>query len=286
MARYDVYGAEMWTTNLDSGTAVPEYTVDSESPVLGDARFEYGDGRYVAYYTVRNGGGHYGDQMSYVDDDGNILSDGFDFGCAHSMAQDVAWHPVEDRFVPVCSSDDLPTPGILAWADAGRLLHDACGSGVGLVSTQLGQVVPTKGSSFLVAYNAEIDSSGNNNCFGHGLTVGEIDLDGYPTGVKAAVNPWANGTTQRDAVIARVGPDDGPEWYLTGFRNIHGNYKMFIIDRSVNVLYGPQIVNFGPNGAFWSRRGDDLLRHPDGLVSWVHIPGGSNQLFLFWFDIE
>ncbi|MGD2207634.1 MAG: hypothetical protein PVH17_12745, partial [Anaerolineae bacterium] len=65
LSRRAADGSEIWTTNLNSDIAEPDFW-------LGGSRLTYGDGLYLAYFTVQgtSGGftGHYGDQLTYVDD--------------------------------------------------------------------------------------------------------------------------------------------------------------------------------------------------------------------------
>jgi hypothetical protein len=86
LSRCNGDGSEIWTTNLNRDGTVPDLW-------LGDSRVTYGDGLYVAYFTVRSTSGHYGDQHTYVDDSGNIQEGGWGGGCSHSLAELVGYHP-------------------------------------------------------------------------------------------------------------------------------------------------------------------------------------------------
>ena len=280
LERYDFEGAREWSSNLNSGTTWPNFWVSWI--MIGDARLTYGDGRYAAYYSVQNAGGHHGDQVAILDDQGELSSGNF-WGCSHSMAQAVAWHPLHDRFMPICSSDDLPQAGILAWGDDGRTIYAGGGAGNGLTSAQLGRVEPTLGSSFLVAFNAIERPC----CEAHGVGIGEVDLDGYPTRPVTWLTE-GDGGPQRDPLVVRVGPDHGPEWYLVGWRitDDSGAFRMGIIDRDANFLAGPMEVNQGfEDPVFWGRRDDDWRRFDDGTVGWIHLSGNASDVHVFEFAL-
>ena len=58
LSRHDSSGAPLWMTQLTSGALIPQH--NSGNNVLGDSRLAYGNGRFVAYYTVYDeGSGHH-----------------------------------------------------------------------------------------------------------------------------------------------------------------------------------------------------------------------------------
>ena len=95
-------GSEVWSTNLKD-------SLTSFNPGIGDSCLAYGSGRYGAYFAVHGDSGrvqgHEGDQLTYVDDSGKIVSGGWQWGCSHSMAELISYHPGLAKFLPVCSSD-------------------------------------------------------------------------------------------------------------------------------------------------------------------------------------
>ena len=80
--------------------------------------------------------GHDADQLSYADDSG-IKYTGWNWGCSHSMAQLVGYHPGDQEFTTFCSSDCYPDPPGLKM-NYTTTIQIADGNCLGLVSLQLG----------------------------------------------------------------------------------------------------------------------------------------------------
>jgi hypothetical protein len=126
-------GTEIWSTNIDG-------SLTSFNPGIGDSRLAYGNGLYAAYFAVHGDTGwpkgHEGDQLTFVNSDGIIQPEGWNWGCSHSMAALIGYHQTFDMFAPVCSSDCYASKGILL--DDYYLVYQADGNCAGLVSAQLG----------------------------------------------------------------------------------------------------------------------------------------------------
>ena len=259
-------GSEIWTTNLNGDGTFPEFW-------LGDGRLTYGSGLYVAYFTVKSTSGHYGDQLTYVDDNGNIQEGGWGWGCSHSLAELVGYHPSLDQFVAVCSSDCYPGKGI--FINNNYQVYEADGNCAGSVSAQLGQIAPGEGSWKLL-FNA-LDRP---CCEGRGIALATID-ENYQSNFTWLTN--TDGADERDPTIARLGSDGPAERYLVGWTTTNDSvYWLGVIDSEGNFLAGPEEVTSA--GALWGNRDDSFHTRADGSISWVQGDPTSTKLRLFRFD--
>ena len=269
LSKRDRNGNAIWTTNLNSTMAVADFG-------LGDSRLVYGNGLYAAYFTV--GGvadpltGHYGDQLTYVGDNGSIQPGGWIWGCSHSMAQLVGYHPGLNQFMPVCSSDCLPSKGIVA--DYNQI-YEADGDCRGRVSAQLGQIALGE-VSWKLAFNAW----GTSCCAGHGIALATIDKN-YQSSITWLTH--TDGAYEEDPVIARLGSGVQAERYVVGWTTVNDDvYWLAVIDGEGNFLAGPEEVTSA--GVRWGNRDESFRTRPDGSVSWVQGEPTDTALRLFRFD--
>jgi hypothetical protein len=271
ISKHQANGVEIWKTNLNTTIAVPEFW-------LGDGRLTHGNGKYAAYFTV-NGvagvfDGHYGDQLSYVADNGVIQSGGWEWGCSHSMAQLISYHPQLSKFAPVCSSDCYSAKGILA--NDNQLLYHGDGDCGGMVSTQLGQLAVAN-QSWKLIFNALNRPPAAE---GHGIGFATVDGDFHSNYI------WLTNTSgdyERDPIMARLGTSLNSGRYLVGWATINdGAFMLGIIDDAGAFVKGPEEVTSA--GLRWGNRTDTLRTRVDGTVSWVHGDANSTQLHLFRLD--
>lgn len=271
LSKHQANGAEMWKTNLNTPIAVPEFW-------LGDGRLTYGSGKYAAYFTVTgvSGGftGHYGDQLSYVNDSDVIQNnEGWDWGCSHSMAQLVSYHPQLSKFAPVCSSDCYASKGILV--NDNQVIYPGDGDCGGMASAQLGQLAVAD-QSWKLIFNAL------NRPSAVGRGIGMATMNGsFQSSYVWLTN--TNGDYERDPVMARVGTNLQSGRYLVGWMTIHDSvYRLGVIDNSGMFIWQPEDVSAA--GITWGNRGDSFRTRADGTVSWVQGDANSTQLRLFRFD--
>jgi hypothetical protein len=263
-------GSEVWTTNLNSDIAEPDFW-------LGGSRLTYGDGLYLAYFTVQgtSGGfdGHHGDQLTYVNDSGNIQSGGWRWGCSHSMAQLVDYHPGLGTFIPVCSSDCYSSKGVLI--ENNQVVYQSDGNCAGFVSVQLGQLAQADGSWRLV-----FSALDRPDYEGRGIGLATVD------GSFGSSYTWLTNTEgeyERDPVIARLGTDLTVDRYLVGWTTTNnGTYWLAVIDGAGNFIAEPEDTS--SVGVSWGNRDDSFRTRADGTVSWVQGDPGSTTLRLFRFD--
>jgi hypothetical protein len=270
LSKRNADGSEIWKTNLNSTIAHADFDV-------GDSRLAYGSGQYAAYFTVYGVAdpytGHNGDQLTFIDDAGNKQSGGWSWGCSHSMAELVNYHPELKKFIPVCSSDCYASKGILI--QDSKVVYPGDGDCRGLVSAQLGQVVPNAGGWELV-FNALNRPS----YAAKGIGLATID-ESFQSSFVWLTN--TQGDYERDPVLARLGTTLNTDLYLVGWTTSNdGKYWLGVIDGSGNFKVG--LENVTSAGIRWGNRDDSLRTRQDGSVSWVQGDAGSNVLRLFRFD--
>ncbi|WP_437840353.1 hypothetical protein [Sorangium sp. So ce1153] len=161
MVRFDG-ASETWATKLTSSSAaLPPYSTGPTGPSVTmiwwyahHGRIASDGARYAGYFgaaiSVSQEGCiniHQGDRMKVVDADGELLRDGFDWGCSHSGYERIVWDDRVNRFVTVCKTDNnnriaiAPSyttiqPVDLAYANLGNLVT-AAGGGYWLTTSDI-----------------------------------------------------------------------------------------------------------------------------------------------------
>jgi hypothetical protein len=263
-------GSQIWIANLNSALA-------EDSSPAGDHRLAYGDGLYAAYWSVHGisgeFAGHEGDQLSFVDDSGIVQTGGWDWGCSHSMAQLVGYHPGDQEFTTFCSSDCYPQPPGLKM-DYSTTIQSADGDCHGLASLQLGQMAAAE-TGWKVLFNAEDTSESEAYGIGFATAGGSATTD-----VVWLTN--TDGSTERDPVMASLDSQD-PGLYLVGWRT--SNDSAFHIGR-VNTdgtfLEGPQPMS--ASGPGWNKRDNSFTSTPDDSVVWLEGSAQSTTLRLYRYN--
>ena len=255
-------GAALWTTYLNSDSA-------EDSSPLGDHRLAYGGGRYAAYWAVHSYSGHEGDQLRYVNDAGAIVSGGWTWGCSHSMAELVGYHPQDLTFTNFCSTDCYPDPPGLKM-NYSTTIFTGDGNCSGGVSLQLGQMAAAE-TGWKVVFSA-VDSA-DEPAYGIGLATAG--------GSAARTVVWltdTDGSQERDPVIARLGTQL-PERYLVGWKTISdGAFHVGVIGASGAFLEGPEQLTAPAPG--WGMRDDSFRSLAGGSVAWLEGSSGSSTLKL------
>jgi hypothetical protein len=270
LAKRNLDGSDVWTTNIDG-------SMTSFNPGIGDSRLAYGNNLYAAYFAVHGDSGwpagHEGDQLTYVNSSGLIQSGGWEWGCSHSMAELVSYHPTLAKFVPVCSSDCYARKGILL--NDNQAVYACDGNCGGLVSAQLGQMTLSN-SSWKLVFNAM--STGN--VAGKGIGLATID------GLFQSSYVWLTNTAgeyERDPAIMRLGSDLQSDRYLVGWRTTDNDvYWLGVINGSGYFITGPEEVTSA--GIAWGNRDDSFRGYGDESVTWVEGEPSSTALTLYRFD--
>jgi hypothetical protein len=270
LAKRNLDGSEVWTTSIDG-------SLTSFNPGIGDSRLAFGNNLYAAYFAVHGDSGwvqgHEGDQLTYVNSSGVIQSGGWSWGCSHSMAELVSYHPTLNKFVPVCSSDCYASKGILL--NDNQVVYACDGNCGGLVSAQLGQIT-LSGSSWKLVFSA-LNRPGYT---GKGIGLATID------GSFQSSYVWLTDTTgeyERDPAIMRLGSNLQADRYLVGWVTTDNDvYWLGVINGSGNFIAGPDEVSSA--GIAWGNRDDSFRGHADGTVTWVAGEPSSTTLTLYRFN--
>ena len=263
-------GTEIWKTDITGSLTVFD-------PGIGDSRLAYGNNLYAAYFAVYGISGwvqgHNGDQLTYVSSSGSPQSGGWDWGCSHSMAELINYHPALNKFLPICSSDCYDSKGILL--NDSQVVYASDGNCGGNVSAQLGQAAQSD-SSWKLVFNAMSQPC----CDGRGIGLATIN------GTNQSSYLWltdTSGANERDPVIARLGSTLQTDRYVVGWTTTNdGVYWLAVITGSGTYLMGPEEVS--SSGVAWGNRDDSFRTRADGSVSWVQGDPGSTTLHFFHFD--
>jgi hypothetical protein len=263
-------GSEEWSASLNHSD--PETVFHNN---IGDSRLAFGNGKYAAYYAVDCSlgfcAGHSGDQFKWVSDSG-VVTTRWSWGCSHSMAALVDYHPGWDTITGLCSSDCYPEKGLNA--DRVNSIFVADANCAGSVALQLGQMAAGD-STWKVAFNA-MDAE---CCDAHGVGLASFDAS-YQASVVWLTD--TNGVFERDPVLARLRDDGTSERFLIGWRTASdADFHLGIINGDGVFLTGPNSV--GDAGIAWGERDDSFRRHSDGSVTWVQGNASSSTLRLFRF---
>ena len=268
MSKRTSAGAETWLTNINS-------TISTSREAMGDKRLSYGNGKYAAYFSVKGTSGqyagHWGDQLTYVNDSGAIQAGGWSWGCSHSMAEVVGYHPNDGYFTSLCASDCIPGYGLFRDNDT-ELVFAGDGNCEGLSSVALGQMALAE-SGWKVIFNAQDTAS--TEAYGIGLA----SVGG---GASASVTWLTNtdGTSERDPAIARIG-EGTPEEFLVGWNSLSGDtYSIGVINAGGTFLEGPEVLS----GVGWGNRDDSFRSGPSAEVAWLEGNGASTTLKLHLYS--
>jgi hypothetical protein len=260
-------GVNLWSTNLNS-------TIAEDSSPTGDHRLTYGGGFYAAYWSVHGISGlyegHEGDQLTFVNDSGDLQAGGWSWGCSHSMAQLVGYHVTGAGFTAFCSTDCYPNPPGLTMNNSVSV-YEGDGDCRGLVSVQLGQMAEAE-VGWRVVFNAQ--DTANSVAYGVGFATAAGGLT--PSVV------WLTSTTgidERDPVMARIGSGI-PERYLVGWKTeSNGAFHLGVINDAGTFLEGPEQLSL--TGPGWGNRDDSFRPAPGEAVEWVEGAAGSSTLVLY-----
>lgn len=270
LAKYTLTGSEVWRTNIDGA-------LSSFNPGIGDSRLTYGNGLYAAYFAVHGDSGwpagHEGDQLTYVNSAGIIQSGGWEWGCSHSMAELISYHPTLTKFAPICASDCYAQKGILS--NDNQVVYSGDGNCGGLTAAQLGQVALSSDTWKLVF-------NGLNRPGYVGQGIGLATLNGsFQSSYLWLTN--TDGQYERDPALARLGVSLASNRYLVGWTTTNdAAYWLGVIDDAGSFIAGPEEVS--SVGVSWGNRDDSFHTRADGRVSWIQGAPNSASLHYFQFD--
>jgi hypothetical protein len=285
MKRFDLMGTQSWSTELvndgPAGGVTPNCPTDWG---LGEARMDFGNGTYGAYYHVHSQSGHEGDTLKYVDTSGNATTT-WAWGCSHSMSDALRYNAATKAFLPACVTDCYPgTSGSnFATTSQGGLytknhndVIDVDAGCNGSVAGELGGAAPASAGWKLV-FNAHQNammpgqSSYDKSTMNQDIGFASVAADQTRSGSVVWLTTTAS-INEADSTIERWQPaGDATEQYVVGWAEPGPSYayKLSRIDAKGAVLEGPLDVTAK---ARWGRRDDPLRAHVNGDVVWA------------WFD--
>jgi hypothetical protein len=284
VVRYDLSGAEIWTTELSNSDNNPT------DFGIGDSRLEFGDGKYGAYYHVHSDSGHEGDTLKWVTTAG-VESTGWTWGCSHSMSNLLRFNPSTTKFLPACVTDCFPGTsgafstnsigGIYLNHNSGPVLNVAAGCN-GSVAGELGSAALGPNGWKLVFNAHQAPATKGQNSYSPATMNQDIGFaaiqSSYASGSVVWLTDTAN-TDEADATIARWQPaGDTKEQYVVGWSEPGSPYayKLARVDDAGAILEGPTDVS---SLARWGRRDDPMRVHAGGDVVWAWFESsGSTQL--------
>ena len=278
-------GAEAFSLLL-TGTASPQPSLDYSSAL--DGQLAWNGTRYGAYFAVHAGMGSamqgvWGDQLHYVDDQGDILSGGWSWGCSLDAGLRLLAE-ASGPFSAACLSDNSPQTG-LNWMTEGAMQHLAFEeSWSGYTAGAFGSIVPVSDGSHLVVWASRGDgglASGASGAAGvhdraqdaPDLALVQVDADGTPRGPLT----WLTSTPKVPEFTVHAAPY-GQGRYLVIWSTLEscqydvGNcYGPFggvfarLIDTEGNPLGADEELPAGPTDEA------NLVVFPNGDVGWAFV---------------
>lgn len=271
LAKHNADGSQVWKSSVDG--SLTSYN----GSWVGDSRLTYGNSKYAAYFAVHGDSGwvagHEGDQLTYVNDSGVVQAGGWEWGCSHSMAELINYHPGLLQFVPVCASDCYNSKGILL--NDNQVVYAGDGNCGGSTSAQLGQIAHA-GTTWKLVFSA-LNRPGY---VGHGVGLATINSAFTSSYV------WLTNTTgdyERDPSLARLGATLTTNRYLVGWTTTNNAlYWLGVVDGNGSFLVDPEEVS--SLNVAWGNRDDSFRTRADGTVSWVQGNANSTALHFFRFN--
>lgn len=289
--RYNVAGAQQFTA------ALPNAAVAPDDFNIGESRLEYDppNNRYGAYFHVHGVTqfvGHEGDMLQWVAKANGAITNGWTWGCSHSMSELLRYSPAASSTLPVCATDCFPGTSGTDFANNSiggiylnhnsvkvRDFNAGCN---GRVATELGGAAPGVAGWKLVF-------NGHQNAATLGQSSYDVATMNQDIGFQAIANNrsltgsivWltsTSGTNESNSSIARWQPmGDTTEQYVVGWTSAPtgGTYHLARINATGGFLEGPLTITT----AKWGRRDDPFRTHLNGDIVWAWFDtAGSSTL--------
>jgi hypothetical protein len=281
--RYDAEGAELGTTELVN---------DDNHPTqfdIGEARLEYGDGRYGAYYHVHSLSGHEGDTLKWVDATSGAETTGWDWGCSHSMSNLLRFNPGIGEFMNSCVTDCYPgtdgepfeTTSIGGiYLNRREKIMDVAAGCNGSVAGELGSAASSP-NGWKIVFNAHqaptVPGQDSYDTATMNQDIGFVSVTGPTTPGDVVWLTTTSGVNESDSSIAPYQPMGSSEQYLVGWVEGDGAaYKLALVDGAGAVVEAAIDVSAAVH---WGRRDDPFRQHFDGDVVWAWFEeAGSTTL--------
>jgi hypothetical protein len=280
--RFDAAGTAGWSTEL---TNTENHPTDFG---IGEARLEFGDGKYGAYYHVHSDSGHEGDTLKFTDAATGAETTQWDWGCSHSMSDLLTYNPANKSFLPSCVTDCYPgTTGDFVtmskggfYTDNKNKVLDIDGGCNGSVGGELGGAAAAS-AGWKVVLNAHQtplalgEMSYDKAMANQDIGFASIGADHKATGAVV----WLTTTplNEADSTIARWQPEgDSVEQYVVGWMTPTAPvaYNLARVGADGAVLEGPVDVSVK---ARWGQRDDPFRVHAnrDVVWAWFDAAGGT-----------
>jgi hypothetical protein len=261
------------------------------SPEQLDGRLVFTDNRYAAYFTVHGcklgsetyqHTSYYADKLAYLDDRGQSLSGGWDWGC--EIAHDLRIFPTSGPSIALCMSDRIPAPGLNLMSNGfNPTLLAAEYAKQGFTSGQFGSLVKLGDGSYVLVWlsrgapapDATHPPRPTND-------IALLQLTASPDYTPTANPTWVTDTAdvnETNLHAIAYGPDE--------ILVIWDSVEQLDCDRSANnaTCFGryagthfrlmnargqfttpDSVLPYPPNGR------DDLATFPNGDVGWAFVP--------------
>lgn len=283
VTRFDADGTNPRVTMLTDAIAIPD------DFGIGESRLEYGGGKYGAYYHVHGISGtfdgHEGDALKWVDAASGAMTNGWSWGCSHSMSELLRYEPSGDRFLAACVTDCYPgtsgSPfsstsigGIYLDHNRSKVMDVDAGCN-GRVAGELGSMTPTA-SGWKLVFNTHQNAAtlGQSSyapaTMNQDIGFAAIGADGRFAGSVQ----WLTTTpgNEGNASIARWEPSDATEeQYVVGWAEMTQtrSYKLARVSPTGALLEAPIDVTATVK---WGERDDPFREHRNKDIVWA------------WFD--
>jgi hypothetical protein len=275
--RFDLAGMPGFSTEL---TNVDNHPTDFG---LGEARFEFGDGKYGAYYHVHSDSGHEGDTLKFVAATTGAETTQWPWGCSHSMSNLLTFNPASKSFLPTCVTDCYPGTGSGdfktvskggVYTDNRRKVLDVDAGCNGSVAGELGgaAVAPSGWKLVFNAHQAPMtlgQASYSTMTMNQDIAFSSIAADHTAMGAVVWLTSTAS-MNEADSAMARWQPaNDTAEQYVVGWLEPPSTYKLSRVDPAGKFTEQPVDVSAK---AHWGERDDPFRVHVNGDLVWA------------WFD--
>ncbi len=291
--RFDKDGNQVFSTGLDNKDVGP---TDFE---IGESRLEFGAGQYSAYYHVHgtNMGyfayGHEGDQLIHVDAASGAQTNGWTWGCSHSMSELLRFSPAAGVTLPICVTDCYPgtSGGNFATDSIGGIylnhdnqkVRDFDAGCNGSVAAELGSAAPGAVGWKLVFNGHQNAAMMGQSSYDKGTMNQDIGFVGIANDKSVGEIVWLTNTTgmnEANSSIARWQPsDESTEQYVVGWTSssIGEKYLLARVDANGKFIEAP--IELAT--AKWGRRDDPFRVHRNGDVVWAWFDNSGSTTLHF-----
>lgn len=286
--RYDAAGAQGFSTALVDTLAAPT------DFGIGESRLEFGDGKYGAYYHVHGisgfADGHEGDQLKWVSTAG-AMTNGWSWGCSHSMSEVLRYEPTSRRFLSACVTDCYPgtsgTPfsttsigGV--YLDRNRKVMDLDAGCNGSVAGELGTAAVGPAGWKLVWNTHQAPATLGQSSYNPSTMNQDVAFATIATDLTPGPVVWLTTTpvNEQNTSIARWQPmGDDAEQYVVGW-NERGSavHKLAIVSPAGAFLASPVDLT---GMAAWGERDDPFRAHGNADIVWAWFEAAGATSFRF-----